>query len=59
MTQRSELQQRVRELKAQAMNWVANRLFSFKESGLDGFLKRQMLGEKKKSAPPRRETAPQ
>jgi len=48
MTQRSEMQHRVLEFKATMMTLVANRLFSFKQNGLDGFLKRQMLGEIKK-----------
>lgn len=52
MTQRTELQQRSMELKSQAMNWVANRLFTFKQDGLDGFIKRRMLnqGSKPKAA---------
>lgn len=47
MTQRSEFHQRRLELKAQLMNWLANRFFSLKETGLDGFLKRTLLKPKK------------
>ena len=50
MTQRSELQQRSLELKAKATTWVGNKLFSFKEDGLDGLIKRQMLKGGKKTA---------
>ena len=46
MTQRTELQHRVAEFKAVAMNWVANRLFSSKQTGIDGFVKRRLLGDK-------------
>ena len=44
MTQRSEMQQRVLEFKASMMARVANRLFTFKQDGFDGFIKRKMLG---------------
>ena len=52
MTKRTELQHRLLELKATAMNWVANKLFSFRHSGVDGLLKRAMLkpDTKKKAA---------
>ena len=43
MTRRSAHQQRVLELKAKVMSLVANRLFTFKQTGIDGFLKRQLL----------------
>ena len=46
MTQRTELQHRIAEYKAIAMNWVANRLFSFRQSGIDGLLKRRILKDK-------------
>ena len=29
-----------------AMNWLGNRLFSFKRTGINGFLKRRMLPDK-------------
>lgn len=44
MTQRTEMQQRVLEFKASMMARVANRLFTFKQDGFDGFIKRKMLG---------------
>jgi len=50
MTRRTAFQHRVLELKAVAMSWVANRLFSFKQTGLDGFLKRSMLKSRRDSA---------
>ncbi len=46
MTRRTEVQHRIAEYKAVAMNWVANRLFSFRQTGIDGFLKRRMLADK-------------
>jgi hypothetical protein len=42
MTRRSEWQHRKAELRARLMTGVANRLFSSKTTGLDGFLKRRM-----------------
>ena len=53
MTQRTEMQHRVLEFKSAMMALVANRLFSFRQNGLDGFLKRKMLGEGKKPAAPK------
>lgn len=49
MTQRSEFQQWKLETKAKLMNWVGNRLFSLKEDGVDGFIKRQMIKPQGKS----------
>lgn len=49
MTTRSEVKHRLAEQKAIAMTWIANRLFSFKQTGLDGFLKRQMLQPARKT----------
>ena len=46
MTQRTEMQHRVLEFKAKAMSWVANKLFTFKQTGLDGYFKRLMLKPK-------------
>ncbi len=43
MTQRSELQHRVLEYKSVLMAWVAGKVFTFRESGLDGWVKRRML----------------
>ncbi len=47
MTQRSEIQHRLAEYKAIIVNRVANRLFSSKQSGLNGFLKRRLLPDQK------------
>ena len=49
MTRRTEFQHRLLEFKENLMTQVANKLFSFKQTGLDGFLKRQMLKDKKSS----------
>lgn len=43
MTQRTAWQHRRVEIKSKLMTWVANRVFSFKENGVDGWLKRRML----------------
>ncbi len=43
MTKRTELQHRILETREVAMSWVANRLFSLKRGGIDGFLKRKIL----------------
>ena len=43
MTKRTEAQHRWLEVKARVMAVVANRLFSSRQTGLDGFLKRSML----------------
>ena len=43
MTKRTELQHRILETKEVATSWVANKLFSLKQGGIDGFLKRKML----------------
>ena len=58
MTKRTEFQQRSLELKSQVMAWVANRLFSFKQDGLDGFLKRQLTGKQKTSKQSSKKAAP-
>ncbi len=49
MTQRSELQHRIAELKAVLQTWVANRLLSFKQTGKDGFLKRRIMPQAQNS----------
>ena len=46
MTKRTEMQHRMLELKVKLTSWVAGRLFTFKQTGLDGFLKRKMLNPK-------------
>jgi len=43
MTKRTEHQHRMMELKARIMAVVANRLFTFKKTGLDGLIKRNFL----------------
>ena len=43
MTQRSELQHRVLELKATLMAWVAGKIMTFRQTGMDGFIKRRVL----------------
>lgn len=43
MTQRSEVQQRVLEYKSILTIWLAGKLFTFRETGLDGWIKRRML----------------
>ena len=48
MTQRHEVQQRVMEQKAVLMTWVGNKLFTFKQTGIDGLLKRMMLKPKRR-----------
>ena len=47
MTKRTEFQHRMLEWKAIAMSWVANKLFTFKQTGLDGYFKRSMLKPKR------------
>lgn len=51
MTQRTELQHRVAEMKARFMTNVANRAFNSKTTGLDGLAKR-MLANTSKPKPP-------
>ena len=48
MTRRTELQHRVAEFKARTQARVANRLFSFKTTGLDGWIKRRILKERRR-----------
>jgi hypothetical protein len=43
MTKRTAHQHRMMELKARIMAVVANRLFTFKQTGLDGLIKRSFL----------------
>ncbi len=50
MTRRTELEHRVAELKARTMARVANRLFTSKQTGIDGLIKRAVL---KKQSPGR------
>ena len=48
MTKRTAHQHRMLELREKVMSKVAGRLFTFKQTGIDGFLKRKLL------APPKR-----
>ena len=43
MTKRTAHQHRMMELKARIMAVVANRLFTFKQTGLDGLIQRSFL----------------
>ncbi|MEM7001202.1 MAG: hypothetical protein AAF529_10470 [Pseudomonadota bacterium] len=52
MTKRTAHQQRKLEFKARMMARVANRLFTFKQTGLDGLIKRQLLGPPKRKQKP-------
>lgn len=47
MTKRTAHQQRMLELKSKVMTKVANKLFSFKQTGIDGFVKRRFLAPAK------------
>jgi hypothetical protein len=49
MTKRTEMQHRVLEFKAVAMTWAAGKLFTFKQTGIDGFIKRTMLKDQKQT----------
>ncbi|MEE2892666.1 MAG: hypothetical protein VX766_11060 [Pseudomonadota bacterium] len=51
MTQRTEMQHRVAELKARLMTHIANRAFNSNTTGLDGLAKR-MLANTAKPRPP-------
>ena len=50
MTQRSELKQRYLETKAQLLGWLASKLFTYRETGVDGLLKRILLLNKRKAS---------
>jgi len=43
VTQRSELKQRYLETKAQLFGWLASKLFTYRETGVDGLVKRMLL----------------
>ena len=51
MTQRSELKQRYLETKAQLFDWLASKLFTYRETGMDGLVKRMLLPNKRKASP--------
>ena len=50
MTQRSELKQRYLETKAQLFGWLASKLFTYRETGVDGLVKRMLLPNKRKAS---------
>lgn len=50
MTQRSELKQRYLEAKAQLFGWLASKLFTYRETGVDGLVKRMLLPNKRKAS---------
>ena len=50
MTQRSELKQRYLETKAQLFGWLASKLFTYRQTGLDGLVKRILLPSKRKAS---------
>ena len=50
MTQRSELKQLYLETKAQLFGWLASKLFTYRETGVDGFVKRMLLPNKRKGS---------
>ena len=52
MTKRTAHQHRMLELKAKVMAVVGNKLFSFKQTGIDGFLKRKFLSADKAAGKP-------
>ena len=50
MTQRSELKQRYLETKAQVFGWLASKLFTYRDTGVDGLIKRILLPNKRKAS---------
>ena len=48
MTRRSELKQRYLETKAQLFGWLASKLFTYRETGVDGLVKRILVPNKRK-----------
>ena len=50
MTQRSELKQRYLETKVQLLGWLASKLFTYRTTGVDGFVKRILLPKKNKAS---------
>ena len=50
MTQRSEFKQRYLETKASLFGWLASKLFTYRETGVDGLVKRILLPNKRKSS---------
>ena len=50
MTRRSELKQRYLEIKAQLFGWLASKLFTYRETGVDGLVKRILVPNKRKGS---------
>ena len=50
MTQRSELKQRYLETKASLFGWLVSKLFTYRETGVDGLVKRMLLPDKRKGS---------
>ena len=46
MTRRSELRHRILETREIVMTWVAGKVFTFRQTGLDGWIKRRLLPTK-------------
>ena len=47
MTQRSAVKQRYLETKAQLFGWLVSKLFTYREAGVDGLVKRILLPNKR------------
>ena len=50
MTQRSELKQRYLEAKASLFGWLASKLFTYRETGVDGLVKRMLQPNQRKGS---------
>jgi len=50
VTHRSELKQRYLETKAQLFGWLASKLFTYRQTGVDGLVKRILLPNKRKAS---------
>ena len=46
MTRRSELRHRILETREIVMTWVAGKVFTFRQTGLDGWIKRRLAPAK-------------
>ena len=55
MTQRSELKQRYLETEAQLLGWLASKLFTYRQTGVDGLVKRILLPNQRRA--PEHETS--
>ena len=50
MTRRSELKQRYLETKAQLFGWLASKLFTYRDTGVDGLVERILVPNKRKGS---------